>query len=221
MKDPAMPASTTTLAEVLERFNRKERNLLVRDILGHAEAKLRLSSDFVERIQAKTNVTLGADAWWATDYHFDWLFAAVMVFLGQTVPAQVHPNTSVMTLTQEDADLIIADGNHLMLVEAKAYGGFGNEQVARKRLRFDQLRALAGDDLDLHFLLMSPREPQRLAVPPGSLKLPWIPLKIDGASTICRVECCDAAGKPAAAGGYWSVVEAPVHKVADGGGDPP
>jgi hypothetical protein len=216
-----MPASTTALAEILERFNRKERNLLVRDILGHAEAKLRLSSDFIERIRVATNVTLDADAWWATDYHFDWLFAAVMMFLGRAVPDQEHANTGIITGTPEDADLIIAEGNHLILVEAKAYSNFSNEQVDSKRLRFDQLRALAGDDLDLHFLLMSPREPQRLAVPPGSLKLPWIPLKIDGASTICRVECCDAAGKPAAAGGYWSVVEAPVHKVADGGGDPP
>jgi hypothetical protein len=216
-----MPASTTALAEILERFNRKERNLLVRDILGHAEAGLRLSSDFIERIRAETHVTLAANAWWATDYHFDWLFAAVMMFLGRAVPDQPYANPGIMTGTQEDADLIIADGNHLILVEAKAYGGFGNKQVARKRLRFDQLRALAGDVLDLHLLLMSPTQPQRLAVPDGLQPLRWIPLRIDGRVTISRVERCNGNGKADAAGINWRVVEAPARAAAGGGDDLP
>jgi hypothetical protein len=217
-----MPASTTALAEILERFNRKERNLLVRDILGHAEAKLRLSSDFIERIRVATNVTLDADAWWATDYHFDWLFAAVMMFLGRAVPDQEHANTGIITGTPEDADLIIAEGNHLILVEAKAYSNFSNEQVDSKRLRFDQLRALAGDVLDLHLLLMSRTQPQKLAVPDGVQPLRWIPLRIDGRVTISRVERCNGNGKADAAGINWRVVEAPARAGAAGGdGLPP
>ena len=43
MEELSLPTPTKPLVDILEGFNRKERNLLVRDILGHSEQKLRLS----------------------------------------------------------------------------------------------------------------------------------------------------------------------------------
>lgn len=45
-----------SLPEALERFNRKERNLLVRDILGHEDAALPLSAPFREKIEARLGI---------------------------------------------------------------------------------------------------------------------------------------------------------------------
>lgn len=211
MEELSLPTPTKPLVDILEGFNRKERNLLVRDILGHSEQKLRLSPDFLTRIHVATGVTLNADAWWATDYHLDWLFAAVMVFLGTATPGQVQADAlpPLMTATQEDADLVIADDRHLILIEAKAYGAYNNEQVARKRRRFEMLQYIAGPNLDLHFLLMSPRPPQKLNHSEGAKPLNWLQLKVDPNLTVCRVERCDAEGKTGKAGGHWKIVELP------------
>ena len=69
MKEPALSESTK-LVDILEAFNRKERNLLVRDILGHSKEKLLLSADFLKRIRDASGVELDPMAWWATDFHF-------------------------------------------------------------------------------------------------------------------------------------------------------
>ena len=68
-----------SLVKALERFNRKERNLLVRAATGNRESPLQLSLDFRERIAAALGLREGipADAWWATDYHIAWLAAVI------------------------------------------------------------------------------------------------------------------------------------------------
>jgi hypothetical protein len=71
------------LANILERFNRKERNLLIRDILGCRGKTLLLASGFCERLAKTVGLPKESleDAWWATDYHFDWLAGALLTFL--------------------------------------------------------------------------------------------------------------------------------------------
>src|ERR1017187_6665581 len=103
-----------SLADTLERFSRKERNLLIRDILGHVQKPPRLSDDFRERLRDALGwqVDVPDDAWWATDYHFDWLAGALLVFVtGRMVPE--GPNSGVVKGTQEDVDLVVASGEHL------------------------------------------------------------------------------------------------------------
>jgi hypothetical protein len=221
MEERPLPTSSKPFVDILEEFNRKERNLLVRDILGHSEEKLRLSDDFLKRIHDATGVTLDADAWWATDFHFDWLFAAAMLFVGTATAGQVQADAipPLMTATQEDADLVVADGKHLILIEAKAYGSFSNERIKEKRRRFNQLRELFGSSLDLHLVLMSPVAPQKLHYPEGIKPLPWLQLMIGANVTVCRVERCDASGNTGKAGGHWTIVELPAPKAADGGKD--
>ncbi len=125
-----------------------------------------------------------------------------------------------MTWTQEDADLVVADGKHLLLIEAKAYGAYSNERVEQKRLRFDGLRKeMAGSGIALHFLLMSPRTPQKLHYLQGVTPIPWLKLKIPADMPVRRVERCDANGKRSASGGYWQIVTLPAAKAVDGGED--
>jgi hypothetical protein len=61
------------LADVLKRFNRKERNLLVRAVLGDEQKPLLLSDQFRKDIASKLRIEIQPDAWWATDYHINWL----------------------------------------------------------------------------------------------------------------------------------------------------
>jgi hypothetical protein len=71
-----------SLSKTLERFNRKERNLLVRAILGDKEKHLELSKDFRDKVADALIIdAIGADAWWATDYHYDWLAGALAVYV--------------------------------------------------------------------------------------------------------------------------------------------
>ncbi len=43
----------TELAEALERFSRKKRNLLIRSVLGHRETPLELSERFRQTLASK------------------------------------------------------------------------------------------------------------------------------------------------------------------------
>lgn len=69
------------LSAALERFNRKERNLLVRAILGHEEKPLQLTGSFRNRVAGALDNFAGIpeDAWWATDYHISWLAGALAI----------------------------------------------------------------------------------------------------------------------------------------------
>ena len=217
-----MSDSDQTFVGILKKFNRKERNLLIRDVLGRPEEKLHLGQDFLDRVNCVLGVSLTANAWWATDYHFDWLFAAAKLFLQRASLNFPQENGSEpMTWTQEDADLVIADNKHLVLIEAKAYGAYDNEQFERKRLRFDQLcQEMEGSGIELRFLLMSPRKPQKLRYPSGVEPFKWLELKLDPKTVVCRVERCDASGKRAEKQGYWQILELPVAKASDGSEGP-
>jgi hypothetical protein len=116
-----------TLAEALQRFNRKERHWLVRDALGSASALL--DKSFTDRIQTAVRLRdpdfeIDPEAWWAIDFHIDWLVAALHM-LQHGLESAVAPqpnNPAVVTGSQQDIDLVIASGPTLVLVEAKGVG---------------------------------------------------------------------------------------------------
>jgi hypothetical protein len=60
-----------TLVKALEKFNRKERYWLIRSALGESSEKL--DSKFCDLIYGKHSIEVPEDAWWAMDYHLDWL----------------------------------------------------------------------------------------------------------------------------------------------------
>jgi len=124
------------LAKALERFNRKERNLLIRSVLGHGETPLQLSQAFRQTLASKLNIAaLPETAWWATDYHVSWIAGALAVHLDKNSASElVRPNLELsgrylIEDNQEDIDLLIAAGQHLIMVEAKAYGAWSAKQV--------------------------------------------------------------------------------------------
>jgi hypothetical protein len=53
------------LTDILDRFNRKERNLLIRDALGHSSGEaLSLNDDFLKRTGAAlSGLEIPKDAW--------------------------------------------------------------------------------------------------------------------------------------------------------------
>src|SRR5208283_549288 len=137
------------LAQALERFNRKERNLLVRAILGdEKENPLRLSEHFRKQVEDKLEIKVPEDAWWSTDYHINWLAGALAIFMKGEEAAVKNKNTylnlekngrRLAEGNQEDVDLLIAVEKHLILIEVKAYTSWDNAQIASKLARLELL----------------------------------------------------------------------------------
>lgn len=221
------------LAGILERFNRKERNLLIRDILDCRDKPLPLAKDFCQRLAGEIGIArkLLESAWWATDFHFDWLAGALLTFMrGETLERQDNPHKLIRG-NQEDLDLVVvahdpsgATPHHLILIEAKAYGGFTNKQWESKVARLEQLYAFyKGLELDsdrrirFHYVLYSPTKPTRLNPKP----LPWqardtnepapiqhIELKLAfPTSSILAVSRCNADEQLDAEGAFWRCVK--------------
>ena len=213
------------LAEVLERFNRKERHLLIRDALGHKGVPLRLSEDFRQRMAEKLGIASGVPegAWWATDYHIGWLAGALTAYVeGEDEALKARPNPlfhgrRLVEGNQEDVDLVFAWGTDLVMIEAKAYGAFSNKQMESKLQRLDLLHAhYAGlphaveRPIRFHLLLISPRPPQKLDVvwPKWGYRgtdIPWIELKLDASAPVLTVTRCNPAGQSTAEGDHWRV----------------
>lgn len=160
------------LAGILERFNRKERNLLVRAALGHAATTpLYLCDTFRKDVANATGIKeIPENAWWATDYHISWVAGALAVLVkGELAvfhrnddpplppwPNPPVPNTAtqpeegqsqLVEGNQEDVDLVIATESDLIMVEAKGFGSFDKEQLQSKLQRLELLHTFYKDTL--------------------------------------------------------------------------
>jgi hypothetical protein len=178
-----------SLASSLERFNRKERNFLVRAVLGHGIKPIELSDTFRDCVATKLRIPIAADAWWATDYHIEWIAGAIFANLEgeqqaidkarKNPPVKINGETHRMVDgtseeedssrlvkgNQEDIDLVIASGLDLILIEAKGEGTWSDKQLNSKLTRLTCIRSIANEaqsPVRFHFLLMSPRPPQKL-----------------------------------------------------------
>lgn len=192
------------LIDILESFNRKERFFLVGEALGNPDFVL--SSGFREKLAKAIcldEVPAGAFAW--MDYHLDWLHASLV--LSRNIQEEVFdfPNTGdAIKGTQEDIDLLVAfrqgDQYHLILVEAKAYTGWSNDQLKSKANRLREIFGDNGEDyggVKPHFCLMGPKSTniKTEAFPewmmPGG-ELLWIDLKLPNGRR--QVNRCDKVG---------------------------
>jgi len=223
------------LSETLERFNRKERCLLVRAVLGDNEKKLLLDKAFLKEVATELNITPidQKTAWWATDYHYDWLAGALAIHI-EGEEGEIHkPRTNLSATSeppkqrylvegnQEDADLVIASGSDLILIEAKAYGAWTNKQMTSKLARLELLhqelvslndKIKPENELRLHLLLCSPKKPEKLHPWPDWLKrrsdIPWIKLELPPeGDTILDVSRCNKEGTEMASGQFWHIGE--------------
>ncbi len=200
-----------TLAETLRRFDRKERNWLIRDALGDPH----LSEQFRERLQRTLTVrgvdlTIPADAWWAIDFHWNWLFGALAEL---EKPRCIHENDGAIQPNQEDVDLIVAFDNTVILVEAKATGAWGTEQIKSKLARLGRLRTAASRLHDSHgvrlfFLLTSPVKSERLEIDElwaaHGVSFTWMQLQAPEGGNLLHVTRCDKDGDPDKDGRYWT-----------------
>jgi hypothetical protein len=222
------------LANILERFNRKERNLLIRDILDCRGKTPPLGGDFCERLAKAVGISKESldSAWWATDFHFDWLAGALLTFMkGETRTRQDNSHKLVMG-NQEDIDLVVVvhipaaeTPHHLILIEAKAYGHFTTNQYRSKVKRLTRLHKFyielereSPHKISFHYVLYSPTKPANL-VP---MVLPWqsnvatapahIHLKFTlPGSSILAVTRCKDKDAPDIKGAYWECTRQPPH----------
>ena len=153
--------------EKLKMFNRKERFWVVQEALGTQS----LSCDFRNRLGYLLGVDVPKEAYWAIDYHFDWIagaFAEYKNLSGSFPNSEPNKKERLVQGNQEDIDLLIAFCDRLVLVEAKAAGAWDNEQLASKIKRVQALKvffeANNGDcSVKINFLLLSPDLPQKLS----------------------------------------------------------
>jgi hypothetical protein len=216
------------LAEAIESFNRKERNLLIRAMLGHStENPLCLSEPFREQVAQKLELQkpLPPETKWWTDYHIDWLAGALARFVSQGEYREL--NEGLVVGHQEDIDLVLATEDRLILIEAKGYRSFGPKQINDKLARLERLHnwyeKLAGKSarqLNFHILFASPRCPRDPVVcPPWACRdltdrsrIPW--LKLDSAvrNSIWEVTRCDGEGNRDLNGRHWQCCVYKTHR---------
>ena len=218
-----------SLANILERFNRKERNLLIRDILGCRGNALPLASSFCERLATTVGISKECfdSAWWATDFHFDWLAGALLTFMKGDTESPQDNGSGLIKGNQEDVDLVIVPQvpaaetpQHLILIEAKVYGHFTKKQYESKVARLEKLYAFYRElekesprKITFHYVLYSPTNPANLI--PKSL--PWrsnvadkpehlhlvFTLPEPAGASILAVTRCNDKNVPDMKGAFW------------------
>jgi hypothetical protein len=216
-----------SITETLRRLNRKERYWVVRTALG--DPSRTLDGAFCKALEEKLNdrdVSVDVStAWWAMDYHFNWLFAALQVHCGKTndgAPAWDNASGAVQG-NQEDIDLVVASGNDIILVEAKN-GSWSSDQL---RSKIERLKLLKADDdgcvgegdrrIRLHLVLMSPKDANRgelgrlLEHAPAWMRRGdanawrWLELQIDDPAPDWKVHRSNESGRKDKAGSYWTI----------------
>ncbi len=222
------------LAAVLEAFNRKERYFLLGGAtMGLAEDEISgpsmtLAPEFRNSLESVTGWEVPPHAWVGMDYHLGWLHAALRWLEGDTWPHKDPPlleNTnesgvSLVSGNQEDSDLIVGwstpHGDRIVLVEAKAYGGWTRKQLESKLTRVRgilEARTGASPSCDIKFVLASPKPPGlaardfpefNFAWHPNGTGLSWVPLSVPGARL--GTTRTDPSGRPTAAGKHWTIV---------------
>lgn len=165
------------LVNTLKQFNRKERYWLLRNALGKNCEQL--DEEFREALSQLVGIKIPTDAWWAMDYHLDWLVGALHLLKGRAL-GDPQKNNSLVTGTQEDMDLVIAFADTLILIEAKADTSWSNSQLNSKVDRLIQI--IGGENnlpagLTLRFVLMSPKRSEQLKRNSGE---PWPKWMVDG-----------------------------------------
>jgi hypothetical protein len=181
------------IAEVLSRFNRKERDWLVKNAIAEGT----LSLEFRQRLEDALGPSLPLegipeDAWWAMDYHLDWLAAALWLYTHPESDNTWKPRGELIKSTHEDVDLIIAFDTTIILIEAKGVRAWDNAQMDRKVKRLLGLGLQPDGSLEtasgvrLLFALASPRPPKSLRMTGYHFALdevpylPLVPIQPDG-----------------------------------------
>lgn len=154
----------STIIEHLKFFNRKERFILLHEVLGYESQTFRLGSVFREKLGTRLGLTVPRDSFVAMDYHLDWIQMALCLS-DKSSEDKVIYNDGIVDGNQRDVDLLIAfaDGKttHLVLLEAKGDTGWTNSQLKEKAKRFSRIfdeGSPGTSAVEPHFVMMSPKE---------------------------------------------------------------
>ena len=150
------------LIELLGLFNKRERYFLIDYALGG----FTLGDQFRRALEDELKLGIPAKAFVAMDYDLEWLAASLL--------ASKHPDGATnfsriyegVPITYPDVDLLIAFKSgevfHLILIEAKGYTGWLNNQM---KVKSEYLATVFGDRGDNHrgvvphFYLLAPKQP--------------------------------------------------------------
>ena len=185
-----MAREPSELVKLLKAMNRKERYWLMRDALGVSSEGL--SDSFRKKISAEIGKDIPCDAYWGLDYHLDWI--AVALRLLECGHSEISNDGSYRDITvtndfngadntksellrgsQQDADLLIAFENTIVIVEAKADGSWDREQMYGKVQRLREISALAQGcqpEVKIVLVLSSPK-PTNVHKPTGKYEDKW------------------------------------------------
>ncbi|MBI2855286.1 MAG: hypothetical protein HYX93_00380 [Chloroflexi bacterium] len=207
-----------TLIDTLRSFNRKESFYLVGKALGNAS--FQLSEPFRGELSSKIGVPVPANAFWATDYHLDCLYAALHLWSHDSQFTMADNSQGHIEGNQRDVDLLVAfekdSITHLVLLEAKGATAWTTKQMLSKS---DRLRLIFGEDgkdfrgVEPHFLLTSPRRPRYLKTKlwpqwmRGIEDPTWILLSWP--ENLVKATRCGPDGKQSHSGKFWKVMRAP------------
>ncbi|MCR6501539.1 hypothetical protein MUO32_21100 [Shinella sp. CPCC 101442] len=235
LSDSELKSEGPTLVERLKQLNRKERYWLLQNALVETNGDLPLAERFRKGLAKEIGVSVvPASAWWAMDYHIDWLFSALVLdrfgpqppdrFLNyENTDNAEKPPRRLIRGTQEDFDLIIGFERTLILVEAKGVTSWGNSQLTRKCERLQDWASIsrtiphhaAYQPPEIYMVLMSPKESEGLEPQkwPDIIKnkTPYfLPLTFgDAASSFLATERCDEQGNRCDTGIYWKMKSRP------------
>lgn len=162
-REPMKPQAPQPLIEALRAFNRKERYWVVRNALGKPDEQLRLSEHFRDSFHPALGIRVPEYAWWALDYHIDWLFGALFSLCEppRTEGSNRVDDQALLTGTQQDFDFVVAFDRTLILIEAKGVGGPNKKQEKSKKDRLAVMAPfLASAGVKMHFCTMSPVKPE-------------------------------------------------------------
>jgi hypothetical protein len=208
---------SSKLVETLAQFNRKERYWLLRNALGQSTDPKAvpdappLSDEFRARLRRQLELEIPSNAWWAMDYHLDWLYAATVLLRGKQQPAYSNElsrtGTKGIQGNQEDIDFLIAFDKTLILIEAKGDTPWSNEQLSSKWNRLQHIFGELGENFkpmpeldNVVYLLMSPRGIEAVKV--GDLNhYVWLQLAMD--EKLLKVTRCTEDGTVNRSGEFW------------------
>jgi len=198
----------------LREFNTKERYHLLRFAIGGEDWPL--SPGFKDALKEGLGLTVPPCAYWAIDYHLDWLYAALVISAGGD-PACPSPNDArIIEANQRDIDLVVAwpqgDWTHLLLAEAKFVSSFDNKQMASKAERLQQIFEPGLVDrarVKPHFCLVAPKQTKYLKTEGW---LDWmkrggdaVMINMPKDKSLKKVTQCDKSGNKKSRGSHWKV----------------
>ncbi|MCX7099388.1 MAG: hypothetical protein NTV43_15945 [Methylococcales bacterium] len=219
------------LVQCLARFNRKERFWLLSNALD--EHSTCLGVKFRKDIENVTGIhDVPANAWWAMDYHLDWLVGALHLYNGGKENEKLVNDKKLIIGNHQDIDFVVAFGNTLILIEAKGDTSWTNKQLREKVGRLIQIGEHGYFELvQLKYILMSPNESAKLSLSKGdwpdwmkkkdaSQQPMWIQLTMgypdiensgdneSARKNFVKVVRVNEDGKPYIKGHCWSILDA-------------